>query len=381
MSAETQVNTVIIGASAAGLAIAACLQRAGADFVLLEQADHVAANWRNHYDRLHLHTNKRLSGLPYYPMPANYPAYPSRDQVVAYMEDYARHHQLEPRFGQQVQRVTRDENGWITETQDCIYRSRNVVIATGYTRKPYLPKLPNQERFSGEIFHSSTYKNGNPYQGKSVLVVGFGNSGGEIAIDLYEHGARAALSVRNAVNIIPRDIFGIPILGVGLLLNPLPTWLADALSKPMLQFLIGNIEDAGLRKLPYGPNRQMREGKQIPLLNIGTLELLREKKLVAYPGIERLEDRTVHFVDGQQAEFDAIVMATGYRPAVNDFLEDADAVLNGEGTPLQSGQPLPLDGLYFCGFYISPTGMLREIGIEARQIASYILGGVVLPVV
>jgi thioredoxin reductase len=357
------------------------LRRDGDDFVLLEQANQVAANWRKHYDRLHLHTNKQLSGLPDYPMPADYPAYPSRDQVVQYLEDYAEHHQLEPRFGQAVTRITRDEHGWITETQDNRYRSQYVVIATGYTRKPNIPTLPNQEAFDGEILHSSAYKNGEPYAGKSVLVVGFGNSGGEIAIDLHEHGAHPAISVRSAVNVIPRDLFGIPILGIGILLDLLPARLADWLSWPLLRLTIGDIEALGLRKLPYGPNQQIRRDAQIPLLNIGTVELLRERKLVAYPEIEHLEGRTVRFVDGQQAEFDAIVMATGYRPALADFLEDADAVTDSAGVPLHSGQPISLYGLFFCGFYVSPTGMLREISIEAKKIAAHIRGGVRVPVV
>src|SRR5688572_28420371 len=95
-------TVVIVGASAAGLATAACLKRAGVDTILLEQSGSVGASWRGHYDRLHLHTNRGLSGLPHYPMPRNYPRYPSRDQVVAYLEAYTHALDLQPRFNQRV---------------------------------------------------------------------------------------------------------------------------------------------------------------------------------------------------------------------------------------------------------------------------------------
>jgi indole-3-pyruvate monooxygenase len=366
------VNTVIIGASAAGLAAAACLKRENVPFVLLEQSDHVAASWRNHYDRLHLHTNRSLSNLPYFPMPPSYPKYPSRDQVVAYLESYTRHHQIEPQFGQKVVSVALQGDEWITETETARYSSRNVIVATGYTRQPNLPNLPGQEAFQGEILHSSTYKNGAKYAGKSVLVMGFGNSGGEIAIDLSEHGAQPALSVRSPVNVIPRDMFGIPVLALGILMSRLPAKLADLLSAPLVRLTVGNVGALGLRTLPYGPNQQIRRDHRIPLLNIGTIKLIREDKIRVFPGLDRLTPNGARFVDGSEASFDALVLATGYRPALGDFLKQAEQVTDSSGIPLQSGDETVLRGLYFCGFFVSPTGMLREIGIEAKRIASQI---------
>ncbi|MCB9453762.1 MAG: NAD(P)/FAD-dependent oxidoreductase [Anaerolineaceae bacterium] len=370
--ATEQTNTLVIGASAAGLATAACLKHEAIPFILLEQVEHVAAVWRRHYDRLHLHTNKALSALPYLPMPGDYPKYPSRDQVVAYMETYTRHHGLQPRFGQQVTSVRRENNRWITETQDTRYESAHVIIATGYTRQPNIPVFPGQEAFTGTILHSSQYHNGEPYRGQSVLVIGFGNSGGEIAIDLCEHGAQAAVSVRSPVNVIPRDVFGIPILSIGIAMALLPPRLADVLAAPLMRVLIGDIEKWGLKKLPYGPNQQIRQDSQIPLLDIGTMKLIRAGKIQVFPGIERLTENGVRFTDGREAAFETIVMATGYRPALADFLAEVAQVTNHEGVPLVSGQESPLPGLYFCGFHVSPTGMLREIGIEAKQIAAAI---------
>ncbi len=247
-----------------------------------------------------------------------------------------------------------------------------MVIATGYARQPNLPSWEGQENFTGDIIHSSQYKNGQPYAGKQVLVVGFGNSACEIAIDLHEHGAKPSMSVRSAVNIIPRDLLGIPILAVGIVLNYLPPRLADWLGWPMLRLRIGDFTKYGLRKKPYGPNMQIRRDGQIPLLDIGTLQLIKEGEIKIFPSISRFENNIVHFEDGQSQTVDAIILGTGYRPAVHDFLKTKQGVLDDNGTPLASGQPTALKGLYFCGFYVSPTGMLREIAQEARQIAQSI---------
>lgn len=369
---QLTADTVIIGASAAGLATAACLKHENIPFVLLEQSEKIAPGWRQHYDRLHLHTFKQISGLPYFPMPRTYPKYPSRDQVVSYLDSYAHYYQIQPEFGQKVMSVVQQDDHWITETETRQYVSRNVVIATGYTRQPYIPEITGQEDFQGEILHSSAYRNGSRYAGKSMLVVGFGNSGGEIAIDLVEHGAKPALSVRSPVNIIPRDLFGIPILAVSLVMSRLPPRLADLLSWPLLRLTVGNVNALGLSAQAYGPFQQIWHDRHIPLLDIGTVSLIRQGKIRVFPGIRRLTPQGAEFVDGSEASFDAIVLATGYRPALADFLKQADQVTDSSGVPLSSGEETRLTGLYFCGFYVAPTGMLREIGIEARRIARQI---------
>lgn len=365
-------DTVIVGASAAGLAVGACLRRTDVPFVLLEQAQQVGAAWRRHYERLHLHTSRGLSGLPYWPMPRDYPRYPSRQQVVDYLEQYAAHFQLQPHFEQTVIDVRQGAESWETRTADTCYRSRHLVIATGYTRQPHMPTWPGQEAFAGPVLHSSAYRNGAPFRGGEVLVVGFGNSGGEIAIDLHEHGARPALAVRSAVNVVPRDLLGIPILGWGIALSLFPAPVADFLAAPLLRLSIGDLTRAGLRKLPYGPNTQMREHARIPLLDVGTMRLIRQGQVRLFPGIDHFVPEGVVFTDGRQAHFDAVVLATGYRPALADFLRPAAEVTDAVGVPLVSGSEAALPGLYFCGFYASPTGMLREIGLEARRIAAAI---------
>ena len=364
---ELETDTTIIGASAAGLATAACLARAGRPYVLLEQRDVIAGAWRGHYDRLHLHTTKGLSALPFLPFPRGTPRYPSRDQFVAYLEQYAAHFGIRPRFGAHVRSIARTKAGWETRTDGARVRSRHVVIATGYTRVPFQPSWPGQEGFGGPIVHSSQYANGRAWAGKRVLVVGFGNSGGEIAIDLCEHGAKPTLAVRGPVNILPRDFLRVSILGWGIALSVFPLWVGNAIARVVSRLTIGRLDRLGLRKLPYGPMTQVNEHGRIPLLDIGTAARIRAGDIEVAPGVESFGSGSVRFADASERSFDAVVLATGYRPSVGDFVE-APGALDERGAPRASGKET-LPGLYFCGFYVSPTGMLREIAREARHIA------------
>jgi cation diffusion facilitator CzcD-associated flavoprotein CzcO len=334
--------------------------------------DSVGATWRRHYDRLHLHTPKAFSALPDFAFPKTYPRYPAREQVISYLEAYAQHFALEPKFGQQVVAARAGAGGWEVETQDTRYQAPNLVIATGGAREPYMPTWPGQADFQGQCLHSSAYRNGEPFRNQKVLVVGFGNSGGEIALDLWEHGAHPSMAVRSAVNVIPRDIVGIPNLAFSIVQNKLPRHLADTLNAPIVRLTIGDLTPYGLRRPAHGPLAQIERDARIPLIDVGTVDLIKRGDISVYPGIERFTIDGITFTDGRQAAFDAVILATGYRPRVNTFLEGVAAAYDAEGTPLASGHELAASGLYFCGFYVAPTGMLREIAPEARRISATI---------
>lgn len=366
-------QTIVIGAGPAGLAVGACLKQANIPCLILEQSDQVASVWHRHYERLHLHTDKKNSQLPHFPYPLTYPRYPSRTQVINYLESYAEKFHLDIRFRQQVISARYEDELWVIHTREHLYQAQNLVIAAGYNREPYYPSWLSQEAFKGLVMHSSEYRNGELFRGKKVLVVGFGNSGGEIAIDLWEHGARVGLSVRSAVNVIPRELFGIPILTITTLQSQLPARLVDAINTFILRFAIGDLTKYGLRKLPYGPIAQMRQDARIPLIDVGTVKLIKEGHLTVYGGIQEFCEDGVIFTDGRQAQFNAVILATGYRPRVNAFLTGiAAAAYDANGTPLSSGRESAMPGLYFCGYHVSSSGMLREISIEARKISASI---------
>jgi len=367
-------ETLVIGASAAGMATAAELSRRGRTFEILEADDVVGAAWRRHYDRLHLHTPKRLSALPGLAMPGSWPKYPSRDQVVEYLEDYRRRFALRPHFGERVRRLERRDGTWEATTDRGVWHSGNVVVATGRARVPVRPTWPGMHDYDGDVLHSGDYRNGARWSGRPVLVVGFGNSACEQALDLVEHGADVHMSVRSPVNVLPRDVLGVPVLALGIMMRRLPTRVADALAAPMVRATVGDLSKVGLVKLPYGPNTQIARDGHVPLLDIGTMARIRQGRITVHGALDHFTPGGVVFAGAGGLDVDAVILATGYRAAVDEFLVGSEDVCDPSGTPTLSGDPTNLPGLYFCGMYVSPAGMLREIGIEARRIASHIDG-------
>lgn len=209
------------------------------------------------------------------------------------------------------------------------------------------------------------------YKNQRVLVVGLGNSGGEIAIDLHEHGADVSMAVRSAVNVIPKEIFGIPFLTFGISQRWLPPKLADALNAPLTNLLLGDLEAIGLKRPAQGPITQIRTQGRVPFIDPGTIGLIRAGHVAVRPGIQQFMSNSVVFTDGRDEDFDAVVLATGYRTGLRDWLDVTEGVLNAEGVPCSSGQPVEAEpGLYFCGYHVSATGMLREIALEAERIAT-----------
>ena len=372
MTRET--NTLIVGASIAGLASAACLGTTGIDYIIIEKNAAVVTPWRNHYERLHLHTNKNLSHLPYKKFPSRIPLYPSRLQVVEYMDDYQEAFDINPVFNAEAKSIYKEGDYWITETPGGNFRSKNIIMATGAYGLPRQIDFRGMESFPGKIIHSSRFKNALEFRGQKVLVVGFGNSACEIAINLYEQGASPALSVRSAVNVLPRDILGIPVLQLGLLMSALPPRFADKLNAPLIRLIVGDIKKLGLRKLPYGPLEQIQKDQSVPLLDIGTLKLIREGHCVVYDDIDRIENKTVFFKSGKKNEFDAIIAAIGYHKG---FAQDLLKIDKSRFDDLRVSADKQIyfgkDGLYFCGFYVSPTGQIREIGKDAQKITKSIV--------
>ncbi len=364
-------QTIIIGAGPAGLACAAALQEVGLAATVIEKADKVGASWRKHYDRLHLHTTRRQSGLPGLPMPARLPRYPAREQVVAYLEEYAAHHRIAPRFGVQAQRINKPGT-WRVETSDEDLAADNVIVASEIAGWPQRAEWPGKERFAGRLLHSSEYANAQPFAGARVLVAGFGNSGGEIAMDLANAGVDVSISVRGPVNILPRELFGMSVIDWAILQQPIPYRLMDALNAPLLRLVIGDLRKLGLRQSPKGPLAQIIEDRKIPVLDIGTVDLIRQGRIKVRCGIERVEATQVQFVGGTTAPFDVIIEATGYRPDLQSLLPDHRDALDASFGPKVCGKATRHAGLFFCGHIPVATGQLREIGIEARRIASLI---------
>ena len=369
--AQHNTDTVIVGAGPSGLALAACLTEAGVPFTLLERADCAASTWRAHYDRLHLHTVKKHSNLPYFPFPDRVEKYPSRQDVIDYLDAYMRHFDIRPRFGEAVTAVRRVNGSWETATAANAYVSQRVVVATGYNRRPVVPKWPGQEAFRGTVVHSAEYRNGDPYRDKRVLVVGIGNTGAEIAIDLHECGAAAVhICVRSPINVIARDYLGAPVQVTGILLSKLPRALRYPLSKTIAHISVGDLSRYGIRWPEIGPIESVERFGRVALIDIGTIGLIKKGAITVVPGIQRFTERGAEFVNGQSHPYDAVVLATGYKPRLDEFMEGANEVTDEAGYPVPPAGESKWPGLYFLGFVNPPTGLLRQIAIDAQRIAA-----------
>jgi cation diffusion facilitator CzcD-associated flavoprotein CzcO len=363
------LDAIIVGAGPAGLACAATMRAAGLGVTVIEKADKVGSVWRRHYDRLHLHTDRNHSGLPGMTMPRTYPLYPSRMQMVEYLESYAARFDIRPVFKTAAVSLRRSDAQWCAHTARGVIAAPTVIVATGIADAPYRPAWPGSELYQGAIVHSSEYRNPTPYLGKRVLVVGFGNSGGEIALDMANAGIDVALAVRSAVQILPRDLLGLPIMSWAVLYQHMPARLVDFINAPILRLAVGSIERLGLRRAAKGPRRMIEEDGRVPLIDIGTLDKIRDGSIKIRGGIDRLTREGVAFADATSGKFDAIILATGFRPDLRRLIPDEEGVFDRHGMPRVTGRATSAPGLYFCGQTTSATGQLREIGVEARRIA------------
>jgi len=205
------IKNLIIGTGPAGLAVAGRMRQAGLDFEIFEKEKEVGSTWRRHYDRLHLHTVKQWSHLPGMKFPADYPTYISKNNLVDYFEKYSKRFSIQPQFGKEIFSIKKKENHWEVETNEGTVDAENIVVATGVNRVPNRPTWKGEAQFLGQIVHSADYRNPTPFLNKKVLVIGMGNTGAELALDLSEHGLETFISVRGEVCVVPRDLNGQPV--------------------------------------------------------------------------------------------------------------------------------------------------------------------------
>ncbi|MGW7252741.1 flavin-containing monooxygenase [Streptomyces sp. NPDC054834] len=363
----------VIGAGPGGLAAAHALRARGIRAVVLEKSDRVGASWRRHYDRLHLHTTRRLSALPGLPMPRRFGRWVSRDNVVRYLERYAEHHSLEIVTGVEVSRIERmaDGTGWLLHASGGRELTGGaVVVATGYNHTPRVPDWPGLEGYGGEFRHAGEYRNAEPYAGRDVLVVGVGNTGAEIAVDLVEGGAsRVRLAVRTAPHIVRRSTAGWAAQYTGVLVRRLPVALVDGLAGPMARLSVPDLSAHGLPRPDTGLYSRVRQGA-IPVQDVGLIDAVRQGKVEVVAAVEGFDDGKVALADGTRLSPDAVIAATGYVRALEGLVGHL-GVLDARGKPVVHGPRAPKNapGLYFTGFTNPISGMFRELAIDAEKIA------------
>jgi putative flavoprotein involved in K+ transport len=318
--AVDDVDVAVIGAGQAGLAMGYLLERQGRRFVILERRENVAPAWRERWESLTLFTPRRYSGLPGLPFPGDPDGYPVRDEVVAYLERYAETFQLPVSFGMEVTRLERGEDGrFRLETDGRTVASDQVVVATGPFQAPDVPELG--EGLAPGIFqtHAVGYQRPDDIPRGKVLVVGGGNTGFQIAKELSA-GREVMLSVGSRQKPLPQRILGRDIFW----------WLTKA------RILDKTIESRLGRKL----------STRDTLIGSSPREMTRRHGVELRPRLVGAEGARVRFEDGSDAEVDAVVWATGYRP---DYSWIALPIFGENGRPRHRRGVTDVPGLYFLG--------------------------------
>lgn len=374
---------VIVGAGPAGLAVAGALARRGVRSTVLEAGEGPGWSWRCHYPFLRLHTTRRDSSLPGWPLPRRGDRYTGRDDFADYLEACAARLDAEvvPRCA--VLRVRRHEAHWEVDAACGRFRARHVVMAAGFNRVPVVPELPGEATFGGPVLHSSRWEELGIVAGRRALVAGLGNTGADLVEALCRAGAEVAVAVRGPLHLVPLEMWGV-------------NWRTWYRLAPGLVFLAGRVGGPWVRR--RAPGAAAAFWARVQRARFGDLErhglrfqtpeeivahwFARRPPVTGGPFIDRIRSGEVRLLpalagfergaaklgDGSLHACDAVVLATGFRPALEDLLEPE--ALPKPGTWPPDGRPGPLPGLWFCGYLPELLRIRRSARRIARSVAS-----------
>lgn len=360
-------DAIVIGAGPAGLATSRELATRDVRHVVLERGDRPGHTWANLYDSLVLHTGKHLSSLPGLAFPRETPLFPSRRDFLDYLHRYAAAFNLPIETGADVTRVERSANGWRVRTRaGAEFHARAVVTATGIVANPQMPLVPERERFAGRVRHSVEYLRPADVPGPRVLVVGAGNSAGEIAAELATAGRDVTLAVRSGAFAVPLTVAGVPIQYVSIAYGYLPRPAQRGLAT-----LIGRI--AALRRgKGVLPPPNPAGCPKVPLIGFNLTNHLRAGTIRLQRGIASFTASGVRFDDGSELPFDDVILATGYRAAVGILGDQIRVDACGYGRRRRRVVSEDQPNLYYVGHNPDVRGGLFSISRDAKRTAKLI---------
>ncbi len=378
---ETRV--AIVGAGPAGLAAARALKQNNVAFEVFERHSDVGGIWDINnpgspmYESAHFISSKTMSHFAGYPMPDDYPDYPSNRQLLAYIRGFARDFGLLPHihFNTEVASTWRSDNGWTLHLADGTSKTfTHLIAAIGTNWAAKKPEIPGN--FSGKIIHSVDFKSSSDLKGKSVLVIGAGNSGCDIACDVARTADRSFISMRRGYHFIPKHIFGKPADVFAAEGPHLPLWLTQKVFGVMLRILTGDITRLGLPK----PDHKLLESH--PILNDQILHHLRHGDIRAKSDVERFDGKDVVFKDGSREAIDLVITATGYSWPI-PFMDRSAFDWKGERPELYLNMISPKDARLFVAGFLEVNGgaykhfdamadtIVRSISLETSDPVRY----------
>ena len=372
MTTSTPQRVCVIGAGAAGLEAVRVFRDAGHDVVAFDRSERAGGHWHTDYEALHLITPRDVSCFDGVPMPASYPLFPSREQVIAYLDAFAADHDLlaHVRFGTEVTAVTSPDggvSGWDVTTAAGTEHFDAVVVANGHHWDARLPAMAAD--FTGRSLHSSQYRSVADVEGRRVLVVGAGNSGCDLAVDAANARLEISIAMRHGQVFQPKTFFGrgrnqLPFLA------KLPPWAAERVQRALVRVSVGSPSDYPGLQEPV--TRNLNE--QAPVVNDLLLYWLQHGRITARTGVVGVAGRAVSFADGTSAEFDTVLWATGFAVSL-PFLAP-DQLTWSAGAPLRVGGmtvPVGTARMYTVGL-ASPRGAQFPVFSAQSALAVRLLG-------
>jgi cation diffusion facilitator CzcD-associated flavoprotein CzcO len=359
---------VIVGAGPAGVSAALSLKDRGLRPVLVDRAHAVAASWRSRYDRLKLNTGRQFSHLPDRPYPQGTSLFPTRDDVVDHLDRHAHEDGIDLLLSTAVTRIDHDHGRWRLTTSNGDLNAAQVVVATGYQHTPVVPRWPGT--FTGDVIHSSQYRNPTPYTGKRVLVVGSGSSGLEIAYDLSTGAAEKVwLSVRTPPNLLPRTVpAGLPNDVMSIPLYHLPARIADRIAASARRQAFGDPSAFGLPLPAEGPFARAHRLHVAPsVVDAEVIDAVRDKAVEVVSAVTAFDHDQVVLSDGALIPADAVICATGYHPNLAELVGHL-GVLTPQGLPTAQAPTPAATGLYFHGLLSRPA-LIGYVAKQSRALA------------
>ncbi|MEI6405188.1 MAG: NAD(P)-binding domain-containing protein [Actinomycetes bacterium] len=349
----------IIGAGPAGLASMKALLDAGMEFDCFERRDSIGGHWNTDYDALHLITSSKVTGYEGFPMPADWPIFPSRDLMLKYFHMFADAHDLKKYVTFNTE-VTHAEplpgdgpvgaHGWRVTTSDGTTADyEGIFVANGHLWDEKIPEI--QGTFTGKQVHSGSYHNSKDIDGTRVLVIGSGNSGCDLAVDAAQSRLDTHIVIRRGHYFQPKTYFGKPRAELEFM-KEFNFEEQDLIARLMMRLTVGTA--AEYPGMPPVDHRTLAEGP--PIVNNLLLYWIQHGRITVRPGIERFDGKTVHFMDGTSDEFDTILWATGFHASL-PFMDTSVLALQ-DDVPLRVGAavlPIGVEKLYLIGM-IAPRG-------------------------
>lgn len=374
LTGGAESDVLILGAGPAGLAAGACLARLGLRPLLLERGEAPGWSWARHYETLRLHTPRRSSSLPFRPLPRG-GTFPSRAELADYLAAYARSLRLDVLTNVEVRRIARSGDGrWSAETSAGSFSARACVVATGANRLPRIPPIPGRELFRGPVFHSGSVRDVRELGQGRVLVVGLGNSGGDLAAALAASGARVSIAAGRVSPVLPLRVAGVSwrtasLVVPGLLCSAARRLGAGGIARRASAALwaaiqerhAGDLRALGLRLPSRGELAEPAAWSRPPFTSEAVLSAIRRGEIRLLPRLAALRERGAVLEGGGTVEVDAVLLATGFRHGLEEILP---GLVAGDANPVD-GELEGAPGLFLCGF--APE--LRQIARAARAVA------------